>query len=85
VGFIGLWNQFGIIPIIVLFYCVFRALFQKNICFTVRANALFILACSATHAYFCLVNTVVWLCLFLYMYAFDDMYLIRKGLKEDKK
>lgn len=85
VGFIGLWNQFGIIPIIVLFYCVFRALFQKNICFTVRANALFILACSATHAYFGLVNTVVWLCLFLYMYAFDDMYLIRKGLKEDKK
>lgn len=81
VGFIGLWNQFGVIPLAALLFCTLRPLFRKQVCFTVRANALFILACSLTHAYFGKVNTILWLCLFLYMYALDDDFLIRKGVK----
>lgn len=67
VGFIGMWNQFGIIPIIV-FLCYIIGAFTTKKPFIVKANALAILLCAPTKAYFVTPSMIMWPVFFFYMY-----------------
>lgn len=66
VGFIGMWNQFGLIPILVmLYFCILQ--FRKGTRMIPKFNSLFILLCSLTTAYFFELSKIVWYCIFVYI------------------
>lgn len=67
VGFIGMWNQFGIIPIIIFFCYIFKS-FKSKKTFVIKANALAILLCAPTKAYFVTPSMIMWPVFFFYMY-----------------
>lgn len=73
VGFIGMWNQFGLIPVVTIVgYCF--AHIGKGSSSLVKANSLFILLCSLTTAYFFDTSKILWLCIFLYLISLEGVY-----------
>ncbi len=80
-GLIGFWNQFGIIPVIVIFYLIISGLNKKH-SYVVRANALFVLCSVMTIAYFRNFVYSLWLCYFMYLSATDAEY--EKAMKESE-
>lgn len=72
-GLLGFWFLFGIIPVGAILYYVIRGLSRKH-SFLVRANAWFILVGSLTISFFLRFNYSLWLCLFLYLSAYDAEY-----------
>ena len=80
-GLIGMWHQFGLIPVITILVIEIRGLSRKH-SFLVRACSLFMLLCSMTIAYFVDSEFIIWLCLHLYLYgsdvAFDEAVLMQK-------
>lgn len=71
-GFIGMWNQFGLIPIVTIIVCCCRSL-KRNRPLYLKCNALFILICSVTISYFWQISTIVWLCIFFYIISLDEI------------
>ena len=67
VGFVGMWNQFGVIPIIVFLYYIYKS-FSLNKSFITKSNALAILLCSPTKAYFVTPSMIMWPVIFFYLY-----------------
>ena len=82
-GMIGFWNQFGIIPIIAIFYLIISGLNRKH-SFVVRANALFVLCSVMTIAYFRNFVYSLWLCYFMYVFATDVEYEVAKKDSEER-
>lgn len=69
-GFVGFWNQFGIIPVAVfIIYCV-KTLIKKKMPVYVKALALHILLNSLTIAYFLTGVRALWFILFYYLYVY---------------
>lgn len=71
VGFIGYWNQFGIIPIIVFLMMLIPAAIGKRCSYAVRCIALIILMCSFTSSYFGIYYMRLFFCMFYYLYYLD--------------
>ena len=72
-GLIGLWHVYGLIPPLVILANVFKGL-SPNHSLEVRGNALLILMCSFTVGYFATVETLTWLCFYLYFLHSDKSY-----------
>lgn len=83
VGLIGMWNQFGIIPVLTILVYVFRSL-SKYHSFVVRANAVNILMGALTISYFFNIRYSLWLWLFFYLFYSDTEYVEAKKKKEEK-
>jgi hypothetical protein len=83
VGLLGMWHQFGILPVLTILIYAFRGL-SKYHSFVVRANAANILACSLTIAYFFNIRYSLWLWLFFYLFYADTEYVEAKKKKEEK-
>ena len=66
VGLIGLWNHYGVLPIIAVIIVVLQGL-KKSIPFYIKFNALFIIGCSLTLVCFNTPDKLLWLCMFIYM------------------
>ena len=73
VGLLGFWYQFGLLPVIVILYYVFKGLSSKH-SFVVRANALFILVGIVSISYFLRFQYSIWLCIYLYLESNDREY-----------
>jgi len=78
VGFVGFWNQFGLIPVFVFGIILAKVIFGKRYSFITKCNAWFIAACSLTTAYFAQDCKIVWACLFLYMYSIENYQTLNK-------
>lgn len=70
VGFVGYWNQFGIIPIIIFFLILIPAAFKKQNSHFIRCSAIIILMCIPTSSYFAGYMRLHF-CLFYYLYYLD--------------
>lgn len=68
VGFIGYWNQFGLIPIAVFILSILKALTSKFCSFQVKALGTHILICALTVSYFGTVTGILWFAFFYYLY-----------------
>lgn len=66
VGFVGLWNHYGIIPILTILFVSIKGL-KKGSPLYVKFNAIFILIGGATIACFNTPDKVLWLCTFIYL------------------
>lgn len=73
IGLIGLWHVYGLLPVIAILASVIRGL-SRNHSLEVRGNALLILTCSLTIGYFASVETLTWLCFYLYLLYSDQEY-----------
>lgn len=78
VGIVGLWNQFGLIPVIVIVVSCIIGL-SKKMPQIVKNNSIFILLCLPTTAYFFQMSKIVWLCFYLYLLSVYDS-MIRKDV-----
>lgn len=72
VGFIGFWNQFGILTTVAILYYVIKGLDRRH-SFVVRSSAIIILCASLTIAYFSSVEKLCWLSFYLMLYYQDLM------------
>lgn len=66
VGFVGLWNHYGILPVIAVLIVAFKGL-KKGSPLFLKFNALFILIGGATIACFNTPDKNLWLCAFIYL------------------
>ena len=80
-GLIGFWHQFGLIPALTILVVCFKGLSRLH-SFEVRANALNMIMCSLTIAYFREFGFSLWLCLYWYLYSIDPVYDVRKKIYE---
>ncbi len=74
VGFLGYWNQFGIIPIFAFFYSIIYTLRSKKHTFFVKAVGFHILACSLTISYFGFIENILWYSIFYYFVVYQKYY-----------
>lgn len=72
-GFIGYWNQFGIIPIIVFVVYIIKSLRSHFCPFYVKALSFHILACSMTISYFGSITFLLWFAIFYYLYEYYQL------------
>lgn len=80
-GLIGFWHQFGLIAVITILTTCIKGLSPMR-SFEVRANALNIILCSFTIAYFRDFGYSLWLCLYWYLYSIDPQYDINKRIHD---
>lgn len=73
IGIFALWHVYGLLPAVAILASVFRGL-SPNHSLEVRGNALLILICSLTVGYFASVETLTWLCFYLYLLHSDKEY-----------
>ncbi len=81
VGFIGYWDQFGILPVIVFVSIIIKTIFSKLMPFYVKASGLHILVCSVTISYFGTTSGIVWFSLFYFMF----FYYENRGIQLKKR
>ena len=72
VGLVGFWNHYGLLPVVVILSLVIKA-FNRNMSYVVKCNAFLLLVCSFTIGYFVNIQYILWLCLFIYMYSYNDL------------
>ena len=70
VGLIGMWHQYGVIPVITILICCIKGLAAKK-SFISKSIAIYILVGAVTLSYFGLSETLMLLAFFLYMYNTD--------------
>lgn len=70
VGFVGMWNQFGLLPVLTIIVCCFQAFGRRNP-LHLRCNALLIICCAVTISYFWEQSTIVWVSLFFYLLSIN--------------
>lgn len=76
VGLVGMWHQYGIIPVVVILVMTLKGLFgQKS--FLVKACAIYVIVGIPTMSYFALGETLLWLSIYLYCYYSDGLPLFR--------
>lgn len=71
VGFIGYWNNFGIIPTIVFFYLLIPAAIGRHSSHFIRCWAIQLLLCSLTAGYLGASYYILYFSLFYYLYYVD--------------
>ena len=67
-GFIGYWNQFGLIPIIVFLYIYLSAIFRKSSPIYLKCIAIQTLICGLTISYFGSTTHMIFFIIFYYLY-----------------
>lgn len=77
VGFIGLWHQYGILPLLTILFYMFKALFSPKKEFLVKASALYMLIGAVTISYYATGDALLWLSFFFYIYYSEDLPLFR--------
>ena len=71
VGFIGYWNQFGIMPIILFVYMILKSLLNKRFSLSIKLIAAQILICSVTVSYFGALEGMINFLVFYYLYEYN--------------
>lgn len=66
VGLVGLWNQFGVLPVLTIL-AVIIVPFIRRLPSQVKALSILTICFSLTVGYFFASQTMVWLCLYLYI------------------
>ena len=84
VGLVGFWYQYGLIPLFVTLYYVIKGL-PRHCSFIVRANAIFILVGALTLSYFGMMECMLWLSVYFYLYFTDEQRLEAERLKAEQK
>lgn len=69
-GFIGYWNLYGILPILVFITFIFKAVFSRECPFYVKAIGIHILGCALTISYFGSACGILWFSFFYYLYIY---------------
>ena len=72
VGLVGMWHQYGVIPVLVIFVMMCKGFFGRK-SFLVKAAAIYILVGIPTMSYFALGETLLWLSIYLYVYYSDGL------------
>lgn len=72
-GLIGLWHQYGLIPVVTVLVYEFKGM-SRHHSFLVRGNAVFMLTCTLTIAYFVDCEFVLWLSLYWYLLSTDKTF-----------
>ena len=85
VGFVGFWSQFGIAPIILFSYYLFRALFSKKSPLFLRYLSAHILICSVTISYFDTPIHTTWFALCYYIFILTQQHAIKSEKAERKE
>lgn len=80
VGFVGFWSQFGILPIILFLYYLFKGLFNKQLPGYLRITAAHILICGVTISYFEIPIHMIWFILFYYLMCYH--YVLNQDVKK---
>lgn len=80
-GFVGYWNQFGIIPIFVFIGLYLTAIFTKRIPLYLKAISIQTLVCGLTISYFGSPNHMIFF--FIFYYLFFINYSHHKRIKPD--
>lgn len=70
VGLVGMWYQFGIIPVMTVLIMSVTA-FTRHKSFLVRACAIYLLVGAPTMSYFGIGESLLWLSVYLYTYYSD--------------
>lgn len=73
VGFIGLWHQYGLLPLLTILFYMFKSLFSKKKMFLVKASALYMLIGALTISYYATGDALLWLSFFFYIYYSEDL------------
>lgn len=72
IGFVGYWDQYGIIPIIVFTVIIIKVLMSKFVPFYIKAIGGHILVCSITISYMGFASNIMWFSLFYYLYLYSN-------------
>ena len=67
VGLLGLWHQFGVIPVLTVLIITFKG-FSRQKSFLVKASAIYTLTGIVTLSYFAFGETLLWFSCYLYLY-----------------
>ncbi len=67
VGFVGLWHQFGVIPVITVLVMTIKGLSSRK-SFLVRLSAIYMLTGALTLSYIAFGETLLWFSCYLYLY-----------------
>ncbi len=78
VGFIGYWNEFGLIPVICMFVMFYKTLASKKMPYFMRLFALQILICGLTVSYFGSDDKILQFVLFYYLYFYYQRHFYEK-------
>ena len=70
-GFIGYWNQFGIIPVIVFCHIFISSIFSKKIPYYLKLFAIQSLICAATTSYYGESAKIICFVVFYYLYEYN--------------
>ena len=73
VGMFALWHVYGLLPVAAILASIIRGLSPYH-SMVVRCNALLILVCSMTVGYYASIETLTWLCFYLYLLYSDEEY-----------
>ena len=66
VGFVGLWNHYGILPILTIVAVAIKGL-KKSSPLYLKFNAFFVLISGATIGCFNTPDKLLWLCVYIYL------------------
>lgn len=80
VGFVGFWNEYGILPIIAFIYMSLRAMFDKAVPSYVGMIGLTILLCAPTISYFGHISHAL---MFMIMYILVCYYQYQSSLESE--
>lgn len=83
VGFIGFWNYFGIIPVIIFFVTMLMPLVRKDYPYYLKLWGLQMLVCSITISYFAAPIYCFYYALFFYLLFFNQYYV--KNFKTQRR
>lgn len=79
VGFIGYWNEFGLIPVICMFIMFYKTLVSKKMPYFMRLFALQILICGLTVSYFGSDDKIFQFVLFYYLYFYYQRHFYEES------
>ena len=68
VGFVGMWHQYGVLPVAAILVITIKGLASRWKPFIVRAAAIYVLVGALTLSYFALGESMMWLSIFFYLY-----------------
>lgn len=74
VGFVGMWSLTGFIPVLMILVICIICLFGKKKPVYLRMAAFYILATSATTAWYYSSKQIVWISMFFYLVCLADCY-----------
>lgn len=78
VGIVGLWNHYGILPVIAVAIVTIKPLLSKKVPYHIKLQAFFILVGGLTIACFNTPDKILWLCTYIYLTKHESPVLDRR-------